>query len=56
MGFDQTVYQNSIVDSIGSFIDPGITDTHDILWDFGEGSVVEGNYHFLFLIVENKSK
>ncbi|MBN1436178.1 MAG: PKD domain-containing protein [Sedimentisphaerales bacterium] len=36
-GPDQTQEMDTLVSFHGSFYDPGINDTHSILWDFGDG-------------------
>jgi len=40
-GSDQTVDEGDSVNFYGSFIDPG-DDTHDIVWDFGDGTFAAG--------------
>ena len=37
-GPDQTVGIDSSVDFLGSFTDPGVLDTHTIVWDFGDST------------------
>jgi len=41
-GPDQTVDEGATVNFSGSFTDPGTGDTHDILWDFGDGGTITG--------------
>jgi chitodextrinase len=41
-GADQEVFAGDTVSFSGSFTDPGWLDTHTIVWDFGDGSVVTG--------------
>ncbi|MFO7537130.1 MAG: PKD domain-containing protein, partial [Chloroflexota bacterium] len=36
-GPDQTVDEGETVSFSGSFTDPGVLDTHEIVWDFGDG-------------------
>jgi len=42
-GDNQTVNQGDTVSFNGSFTDPGLDDTHTILWDFGDGGFASGN-------------
>ena len=37
-GRDQTVDEGAVVRFNGSFMDPGVLDTHTIEWDFGDGT------------------
>jgi len=41
-GSDITIMVGDKVDFLGSFTDPGIDDTHDILWNFGDGFFASG--------------
>jgi PKD repeat protein len=41
-GADQIITDGSEVKFIGSFNDPGTLDTHEIKWDFGDGTGAEG--------------
>ena len=41
-GEDQTVYSGDAVSFSGFFTDPGSIDTHIIVWDFDDGTGVEG--------------
>jgi uncharacterized repeat protein (TIGR01451 family) len=36
-GSDQMIDEGDPVDFVGAFTDPGIADTHQIYWDFGDG-------------------
>jgi len=40
-GVDQTVDEGDKVNFSGLFTDPGIDDTHTILWDFGDGNTAD---------------
>jgi uncharacterized repeat protein (TIGR01451 family) len=42
-GPDQTLYLTTTVNFAGSFSDPGVLDTHEILWDFGDGVTLTGS-------------
>ena len=42
-GPDQTVNEGDTVNFDGSFDDPGADDTHDILWNFGDGATASGD-------------
>ncbi len=42
-GDDFSAFEGNSIDFSGSFTDPGIFDTHTILWDFGDGSTVTGD-------------
>ncbi|WP_425365349.1 PKD domain-containing protein [Gloeothece verrucosa] len=39
-GLDQTVSEGQAITLNGSFTDPGILDTHTIIWDFGDGTTL----------------
>lgn len=41
-GSDKTLQECGAVDFTGSFVDPGIADTHTIEWDFGDGTQGSG--------------
>ncbi|MBP7998732.1 MAG: DUF11 domain-containing protein [Chloroflexi bacterium] len=41
-GPDQTVDFATVVNFAGSFIDPGTLDSHDIVWDLGDGTIITG--------------
>ncbi|MCC5615423.1 PKD domain-containing protein [Nostoc sp. CHAB 5836] len=41
-GVDQIMYTNEPVIFDGKFTDPGILDTHNITWDFGDGASIAG--------------
>ncbi|RLC74996.1 MAG: hypothetical protein DRI81_12855, partial [Chloroflexi bacterium] len=41
-GPNQTVDEGDTVNFDGSFTDPGTADTHDVLWDFGDGVTTTG--------------
>jgi imidazolonepropionase-like amidohydrolase len=38
-GSDVTIDEGQAIAFNGSFIDPGILDTHTISWDFGDGAM-----------------
>ena len=42
-GPDQTKDEGQTVAFDGAFTDPGVLDTHTILWDFGDGTTVAGS-------------
>lgn len=44
-GSDQTVDEGAAIQFAGSFLDPGIQDTHSITWNFGDGTVSSGNLY-----------
>jgi len=41
-GADQTGNEGETILFLGSIDDPGTADTHTILWDFGDGTTIEG--------------
>ncbi len=41
-GGDQTADEGSLVSFVGTFLDPGIYDVHNITWNFGDGTIVGG--------------
>ena len=41
-GIDRTIIEGESITFNGSFNDGGILDTHTIKWDFGDGTVIEG--------------
>ena len=42
-GPDQTVNEGDMVNFSGSFTDPGVNDTHTIVWDFSDGGTASGS-------------
>ena len=42
-GSDQTLDQGQALSVNGSFTDPGLLDTHTVLWDFGDGTSITGD-------------
>jgi hypothetical protein len=41
-GPDRTVFVGNTIFFLGSFVDPGLGDSHDILWNFGDGNQAIG--------------
>jgi ligand-binding sensor domain-containing protein/PKD repeat protein len=41
-GPDQPAERGAVVQFAGAFVDPGLSDTHTILWEFGDGATAGG--------------
>lgn len=52
-GQDQVVDEGETVNFNGSFTDHGINDTHNIKWDFGDGTIVTGSLKTTHRYVDN---
>ncbi|MBS7614820.1 PKD domain-containing protein [Candidatus Bathyarchaeota archaeon] len=52
-GSDLTIEEGSEIIFAGSFIDPGIVDSHTIIWDFGDGQSVYGTLTPSHTYIEN---
>ncbi|UCE38009.1 MAG: PKD domain-containing protein [Thermoplasmata archaeon] len=52
-GSDQTADEGDIVSFSGSFIDPGLLDTHTILWSFGDGVTMIGTLNPNHIYADN---
>jgi len=52
-GSDQAVDEGELVSFSGSFIDPGVADTHTIEWNFGDGVATDGTLTPLHVYADN---
>ena len=52
-GSDQTTDEGKIINFFGTFIDPGVQDTHTFEWDFGDGNEVTGTLNPTHIYFDN---